>query len=79
MSLRDVLNTIDLLLGMFFVDLSRMKGVVSKIGQKYFLFCADLAKFTKMLKQLWSATLSKSLIFYFPFQGHFSLHSDSLL
>ena len=47
MSLRGVLNAIDLLLGMSFVDLSRMKGVVSKIGQKYFLFWADLAKFTK--------------------------------
>ena len=47
MSLRDVLNAMNLLLGMPFVDLSRMKWTVSKIGQKYFLFLADLAKFTK--------------------------------
>ena len=34
MSLRDVLNAIDLLLGMPFVDISRTKWIVSKIGQK---------------------------------------------
>ena len=36
--LSDILNAIDFLLGMSSVDLCRMKGVVLKIGQKYFLF-----------------------------------------
>ena len=47
MSLRDVLNAMNLLFRMSFVALSRMKRTVSKTGQKYFLFLADLPKFTK--------------------------------
>ena len=44
MTLRDVLNAIDLLLRMSFVDLSRMKLIVPKIGQKYFLFFGGSSK-----------------------------------
>ena len=47
MSVRDVLNAIKLLFGMSSVDLSRIKWFVLKIGQIFFLFLADLAKFTK--------------------------------
>ena len=47
MSVRDVLNAIKLLFGMSSVDLSRVKWFVLKIGQIFFLFWADLAKFTK--------------------------------
>ena len=61
------LNAIDVLLGIFFVYLNWMKWIVSKIGQKYFLFLADQAKFTKMLEQLWSATFKQINMFYFPF------------
>ena len=46
MSVRDVLNAIKLLFGMSSVDLSRIKWFVLKIGQIFFLFLADLAKFT---------------------------------
>ena len=47
MSVRDVLNAIKLLFGMSSVDLSRVKWFVLKIGQIFFLFLVDLAKFTK--------------------------------
>ena len=74
MSLRDTSNAIYLLLGVSFIDLSRMKWIVRKIGQKYFLFWRfyDLAKFTKMLEILWSATLIKAK-HYFLFSISMSL------
>ena len=40
-------NAIKLLFGMSFVDLSRDKVVCSKDWAEFFLFLADLAKFTK--------------------------------
>ena len=47
MSVRDVLNAIKLLFGMSSVDLSRVKWFVLRLWQIFFLFWADLAKFTK--------------------------------
>ena len=38
MSVRDVLNAINLLFGMSFVDLSRIKWFVLKIGQNFSCF-----------------------------------------
>ena len=46
----------------------------SKDKAEIFLFLAGLAKFTKTALKLWSATSKQiTLIFYFPFQGLFSL------
>ena len=59
------LNDIDVLLGIFFVYLNWMKWKILNIGQKYYLFLADLAKFTKMLGQLWSATIKQINMFLF--------------
>ena len=53
---RVVLNAIDLLFGMPFIDLSRMEWMVAKIRRKNILFLADLAKFTKNALKLWNAT-----------------------
>ena len=54
MSLRD--NGIDLLSGMSFVDLSKMKLIVQKIWQKYFSFWRIKQNSVKKHQQLWSAT-----------------------
>ena len=54
MSLRD--NDINLLSGMSFVDLSKMKLIVQKIGQKYFSFWRIKQNSVKKHQQLWSST-----------------------
>ena len=60
MSLID--NDIDLLSGMSFVDQSKMKLIVQKIGQKYFSFWRIKQNSVKKHQQLWSSTtLSQSL------------------
>ena len=71
---RVVLNAIELLLGIYFIDLSRMEWMGAKIRQKYACFLADLAKFTKnALKTVECYLKANHLFFYFHFQCRFSL------